>query len=61
MLSVEEYQALDAEAKKAYQYYEYTDPSGKGLTVFAVRPLFYLSINSKYSFFAAACTLGTSS
>ena len=28
MLSAEEYQSLDAEAKKAYQYYEYTDPSG---------------------------------
>ncbi len=28
MLSVEEYQALDAEAKKAYQYFEYTDVPG---------------------------------
>lgn len=28
MLSVEEYQELDAEAKKAYQYYEYTPPYG---------------------------------
>lgn len=28
MLSVEDYQALDAEVKKAYQYYEYTPPYG---------------------------------
>lgn len=28
MLSVGDYQALDAEAKKAYQYYEYTPPHG---------------------------------
>ncbi len=28
MISVEDYQKLDAEAKKAYQYYECTDPSG---------------------------------
>lgn len=28
VLSIEEYQELDAEAKKAYQYFEYTDPSG---------------------------------
>ena len=28
MLSVEEYQELSPEIKKAYQYYEYTDPSG---------------------------------
>ena len=28
MLSVEEYQELDTEAKKAYQYYEYTPPYG---------------------------------
>lgn len=28
MLSIEEYQALDAEAKKAYQYFEYTSPYG---------------------------------
>ena len=28
MISVEEYQKLDAEAKKAYQYYEYTNPAG---------------------------------
>ncbi len=28
MISVEEYQKLDAEAKKAYQYYEYTDTAG---------------------------------
>ena len=28
MISVEDYQKLDGEAKKAYQYYECTDPSG---------------------------------
>lgn len=28
MISVEEYQKLDGEAKKAYQYYEYTNPAG---------------------------------
>ena len=28
MLSIEEYQALEPEIKKAYQYYEYTDPTG---------------------------------
>ena len=28
VLSAEEYQALDPEVKKAYQYFEYTDPSG---------------------------------
>ena len=28
MLSAEEYQALDVEGKKAYQYYEYTEPYG---------------------------------
>ena len=28
VLSVEEYQALEPEIKKAYQYFEYTDPSG---------------------------------
>ena len=28
MLSVEDYQELDAETKKAYQYYEYTPPYG---------------------------------
>lgn len=28
MLSVEEYRKLEPEAKKAYQYFEYTDPVG---------------------------------
>ena len=28
MLTLEEYHKLDDEAKKAYQYYEYTDPTG---------------------------------
>ena len=28
MLTTEEYQALEPEVKKAYQYFEYTDPSG---------------------------------
>ncbi len=28
MLSAEEYQALDVEGKKAYQYFEYTEPYG---------------------------------
>ena len=28
MLSIEDYQALEPEVKKAYQYFEYTDPSG---------------------------------
>ncbi len=28
MLSIEEYQNLDAEIKKAYQYFEYTEPYG---------------------------------
>ena len=28
MLSIEEYQDLDAEVKKAYQYFEYTEPYG---------------------------------
>lgn len=28
ILSIEDYQALEPEVKKAYQYFEYTDPSG---------------------------------
>ena len=28
MLSIEEYQTLEAEVKKAYQYFEYTEPYG---------------------------------